>query len=79
MIEAASRSCPRGLSPLGFRHRRALGSDAFEQNARRLVIRVLRDELAAERLGEDGGFEAVEERPGAGGLGFEAVRGRANS
>ena len=33
----------------------------------------MRHQLAAERLGEDGGFEPVEQRPGAGGFGFEAI------
>jgi hypothetical protein len=52
---------------------RALGADAFEHDVRRLVIRVLRNELAAEGLGEDGRFEAVDEGAGARGFGFEAI------
>jgi hypothetical protein len=50
-----------------------LGADAVEQEAGRFVIRVLRDQFAAERFGEDGGFQPVEQSTGTGGLGFKPI------
>jgi hypothetical protein len=48
-----SGSCCDAPAARSRRFRRALGGDPIEQRARRLVVRVLWDELAAERLRED--------------------------
>jgi hypothetical protein len=41
--------------------RRCVGADAVQENAGRLVGQVLRHQLAAERLGEDGPVEMADE------------------
>lgn len=52
------RAAASGLLRLLGRRRLALLADAFEENARGLVGRILRDELAGEGVGEEGLAEA---------------------
>jgi len=51
----------------------ALSADAVEQDGGGLVGGVLGHQLAPERLGEDRGFQSVEQLDGASSLSFEAV------
>jgi hypothetical protein len=47
--------------------------DPVQKHTRGLVVRVLRHQLATERLSEDGLVEVVDQLAGAGGLGREAI------
>src|SRR5258707_3350358 len=53
--------------------RAALGADALQKDAGRFISRVLRDQLAAERLGEHVLVEMVDQFAGAGRFGGKAV------
>ena len=64
-----------GTSPstLGLRRSGALGLDALQQHAGRFVVRVLRHQLAAERLGKDALGQAVDARLSGFDASFELV------
>jgi hypothetical protein len=52
---------------------RRLWPDPFEQRLGRFVGWVLRNQFAPESLGKDCGFQPVEQRASACGLGFETI------
>ena len=65
--------CRLAPTPSHCRCRIALGAQTFQQDAGRLIVRVLRHQFTAKGFGEDGGGEFVDAGAGCGVLRLHLV------